>query len=106
MQSLLTDSPKNLLVKYGKALSDAHIPVDKMILFGSYAKKTPHQGSDIDVCVVSSIFGQNPFDEMVMLAKIASKIDSLIEPHPYSPTELMDPWDPLAYEIRTHGVSI
>ncbi len=99
-------SPKTILVKYGKALSEAHIPVDKMILFGSYAKNTPREGSDIDVCVVSSIFGQNSFDEMIMLAKIASKIAPLIEPHPYSPTDLMDPWDPLAKEIRTYGIPV
>ena len=31
-------------------------PVDKIYLFGSYAKDGANEGSDIDLCVVSPIF--------------------------------------------------
>jgi predicted nucleotidyltransferase len=106
MHTLLTDTPDNLIKKYRIALAEAHIPVEKLILFGSYAKHTPRESSDLDVCVVSPLFGKNPFDEMVMLAKISSKIDPLIEPHPYSPDDLSDTWDPLAAEIQKYGVEM
>lgn len=106
MQSILNDSPKNLIAKYRQALAKSDITVESLILFGSHATGTHHEGSDIDVCVVSPQFGKNSFDEMVMLAKIAAPIDPLIEPHPYSPSDLQDPWDPLAQEIRTHGVVV
>lgn len=103
MQSLLTDTPENLIRKYSKALREANIPVEALILFGSYAKHTETASSDVDVCVVSSLFGKHPFDEMVMLAKIAATIDPMIELHPYSLEDLQDEWDPLAREIRNYG---
>lgn len=34
---------------------------DKIILFGSYAKNCPHEGSDLDVIVVADSFSQIPF---------------------------------------------
>lgn len=102
-QSLLTDTPTALIGKFTSALRQEGIPVEKMILFGSYAQGTPGPWSDLDLCVVSSSFGKNGFDEMVRLMKIAGHIDGMIEPHPYHPKDLEDPWDPLAQEIRTTG---
>ena len=102
-QSLLTDKPQNLLKRYRKVLEANNIAVEKMILFGSFAKKTQHPASDLDVCVVSKKFGKDSFGEMVNLAKYAAQVDSMIEPHPYTPEELNDPWDPLAREILKYG---
>lgn len=103
-QTLLSDTPKNLIRKYRQVLEANNIVVDKIIVFGSFAKKTQHSASDLDVCVVSSMFGKQPFDEMVMLAKHAAQVDSLIEPHPYNAKDLNDRWDPLAIEIRKYGI--
>jgi uncharacterized protein len=97
---------KTVLKKYKAVLIREGIPVEKIILFGSYAKKTAKPWSDIDVCIVSPIFGKDPFDEMVRLAKLAEKVDSLIEPHPYNAKDLFDKYDPLAKEIRTYGVAV
>ncbi|HCS78125.1 TPA: nucleotidyltransferase domain-containing protein [Patescibacteria group bacterium] len=105
-QTLLSDTPKNLIEKYRKVLKANNVAFDKMIVFGSFAKKTQHMASDLDVCVVSKEFGKDAFAEMIMLAKYAAQVDSLIEPHPYSPQDLADKWDPLAHEIRIHGIII
>ncbi len=105
-QTLLSDTPKNLIKKYRKILKNNNIPVEKLILFGSFAKNTQYKGSDLDLCVVSHRFGKQPFAEMVMLAKFAAQVDSLIEAHPYSPKDLDDKWDPLANEIRKYGVVV
>ena len=105
-QKLLSDSPQNLLKKYRKVLEDQHLTIDKLILFGSFAKNTHHIASDLDVCVVSKEFGKDAFGEMIMLAKYAATVDSLIEPHPYSPEDLADQWDPQANEIRKYGIVI
>lgn len=102
-RTLLRDTPKNLIRQYYKALEEAGIPVEEIILFGSYAKGNPKPWSDLDLCVVSKIFGKDSFAEMVRLAKIAQGVESLIEPHPYSRKDLSDPWDPLAAEIRAFG---
>lgn len=105
-KTLLRDKPDNLLRKYHKALKAKGIFVDRLILFGSYAKGNPMSDSDIDVAVVSTKLGKHPFREMVNLSKIAKDIEPLIEPHPFNPKDLKDKWDPLACQISQFGVKI
>lgn len=105
-QKILADSPKRLIKRYYQKLLRTGIPVEQMILFGSQAKGTARQWSDVDVCVVSPSFGKEPFRELVRLKQLTSDIDSLIEPVPYHPDDLADKYDPLAKEIRTHGIRI
>lgn len=91
---------------YGKALKAENIKVERLILFGSYAKGTAKSYSDIDLCVVSPQFGKNRFEERVKLMKLTIDLGENIEPHPYSPSGLKDKWDPLALEIRRYGLEI
>jgi len=102
-KSILNDTPKNLIKRYRKALERAGVPIEKIILFGSYAKGKAKPYSDIDLCVVSKTFGKDDYDEMVFLKTLTSDIDSMLEPHPYHPKDLENPYDPLAYEIKKHG---
>lgn len=102
-KSILSDTPVNLIKKYKKVLENAGIPVTKMILFGSYAKGRAKPWSDIDVCVVSSVFGKDSHEELIRLMRLTSKVDDMIEPHPYHPRDLNDPYDALAHEINTYG---
>lgn len=82
------------------------MPVDRMIVFGSHAKGKNKPWSDIDVAVVSRRLGRDPHTERVMLSGLVDSIDLRIEPHPFSPEDLADPWDPLAAEIRKYGVQV
>ena len=102
-KSILKDKPEILIKKYYQRLLEKGIKVEKIILFGSYAKGSAKEWSDLDLCVVSKDFGKDPHDELVMLMKLTSGIDEMIEPHPYHPNDLKDKWDPLAVEIRKHG---
>jgi len=102
-KSLLIDTPVHIIQKYRAQLIAAGIPVERIILFGSYAKGTAKPWSDADLCVVSSIFGKDRYAERVSLAKLTSGVEDMIEPYPYHPDELMDPFDPLAQEIRMYG---
>lgn len=102
-KSILNDKPLKLIKKYKKLLIKKGIPVEKIILFGSYAKEKAKPWSDIDICVVSKEFGKNGYDEMVMLKKLTIDIDSMIEPHPYNLKDLNNPLDPLAFEIKKTG---
>jgi predicted nucleotidyltransferase len=102
-KSILTDTPKNLIKKYYRVLEEDGISVEKIILFGSWAKGKPKYYSDLDVCVVSKAFGKNGYEESVRLAQLTSKVDSMIEPHAYHPDDLKEKWDSLAHEIRKHG---
>lgn len=75
-------------------------------LFGSYAKGTATDDSDIDVCVVSPQFGNDYIDEMVGLRKIALTIDSRIEPVPLAPKDASDRLASLPVEVRKYGVPL
>lgn len=91
---------------YKKVLEKNKIKIDKLILFGSYAKGTQKEWSDIDLCVVSPQFGKNRFEERVRLMKLSIGRGENIEPHPYNLKGLNDKWDPLASEITKSGLEI
>lgn len=92
--------------KFVDYLKKVGIPVEKTLVFGSHAKGTSNLYSDIDVCIISSIFGKDNYDETVDLRKKALKIDDRLEPVAFSPEDLIDPYSTLASEIRKYGVSV
>lgn len=91
---------------YARVLKKAGIPVQSLIVFGSQTKGTPKPCSDIDICVISPIFGKDRIEERVELGTLADKIDWRIEPHPYSPEDFAVEEDPFAHEIKRTGVEI
>lgn len=92
--------------KYIALLKHEGIDVSKAILFGSYAKGTAKPESDIDIAIISSQFGKNNLKEMMLLRRIALKIDSHIEPIPFSPEDINDRYSALAQEILKYGIAI
>ena len=92
--------------KFIKSLSKSGIKVNKAYIFGSYAKGKAKKDSDIDVCVISSSFSKDYFAEIVRLRKYSLKIDSRIEPVPFSPKDLNDKYSTLASEIRKFGIPL
>jgi len=56
------------------------IASDEIILYGSYAKGTEHDNSDIDVAVIVNDFSGDYLNDSAMLFNIVSKIDYRIEP--------------------------
>lgn len=91
---------------YIQQLKTQGIPISQAYLFGSYAKGKVWEGSDIDICVVSSSFGKDYFSEKSLLNKIALKIDSRIEPIPYTPADFINKYDALADEIKRFGIKV
>jgi predicted nucleotidyltransferase len=79
--------------------------VDAAYLFGSYAKNTSNQWSDIDIAIVSQDFSDDLFDERLRLLKIAAAIDDRIEPRPFN-KKCFNPNDPLVNEIHKNGILI
>lgn len=103
---VLNDRIVEIVRRYARDLNKVGIPFDELIVFGSQAKGTAKEWSDIDVCVVSRHFGDDRFDEQVKLM-VARDDDVLdIEPHPYNPKDLADKYDPLASEIRKYGIQV
>lgn len=91
---------------YARVLREDGVRVTRLLLFGSYARGTPHAGSDIDLAVISPDFGKDFHDERVRLMKLARRASRLIEPHPLRPEDLEDRWSTLAGEIREYGVEV
>ena len=98
---------KNILQtakKYVSSVEKSGIPVSKAYLFGSYAKKKERKDSDIDICIVSPIFGKDYFDENVRLRSLTLDVDFRIEPVAFNPFDINDKYDSLASEIKKHGI--
>lgn len=79
-------------------------PIDKSYLYGSYAKGTANEDSDIDICFFSSSFnGKKSVDISFELLRLARKYsDYDIEPRGF-PTSAIDEENPFIKEILRTG---
>ena len=68
-------------------LNSHQIPVDKAILFGSYAHGTTTSDSDIDLAIVSNSFQGNRFQDKQKINPILVSHDHRLEIHPYRSDE-------------------
>ena len=92
--------------RFRNIIESSGISGEKMILFGSYAKGTANPHSDIDLAVVSPMFGHDDVEEMQMLFRKTHLADVRIEPFPLSPDDLEHGYSPIVTEIREHGVVV
>ena len=85
------------------------IPVDQVLLFGSYARGAPRPWSDIDVAVISPAWdGYTRQERIVLLARWAWEANApWVEAVGYTPAELAAA-APGSFvgDIRDHGVPI
>lgn len=91
--------------QYISLLQELNIVVIQAYLFGSYAKNSADDWSDIDLAIVTDTFIGDSFDFRFMLSKLARKIDPDIEPHPYLASDFNDA-NPFAAEIIRDGERI
>lgn len=105
-QTRLNKSEIRNVYKFLQLLKQHGFSISRAILFGSYAKGKANPDSDIDIAVVSNQFGQDITEEMMMLRKIALKVDSHIEPVPLSPEDLNDNFSTLAQEVKRYGIEV
>jgi len=75
---------KSIVKNFIIAVKKHDIRVEAAILYGSYAKGTADQDSDIDVAVISPDFGKDKFEEAIFLKKISEEVYLGISPEPYS----------------------
>lgn len=78
--------------------------LQRAILFGSYAKGTNHEDSDIDIALVINNL-EDSFGTQVKLMKLRRTIDLRIEPHPFSTLEFNNS-NPVVIEILKNGLEI
>ena len=76
-----------------------------IMLFGSYAKNSANDRSDIDIAVVSGLFGDDITNDFAKLYVIAYEVNTEIEPHPFSFERWKDT-TPFIREIMETGVAL
>lgn len=69
----------NKLIDYKNVLSK-HFDLDKLVLFGSYAKGNQREDSDIDVAVIVNSIDKDFFSYAPLLWRLRRNIDDRIEP--------------------------
>jgi len=79
--------------------------IDSAYLYGSYAKGTSNEWSDIDIAIVSSDFSGDHFQDRLIVMRMAYGIDDRIEPKPFK-KELFNRNDPLVDEIQRNGIRL
>ena len=94
----------NTIKKYIEEIS-RYYKIDAVILFGSYAKGTNTEHSDIDIAVISNDI-INKFDDMAILMKLRRKIDLRIEPYPIKTDEFNKSETPFINEVKRTGIEL
>jgi predicted nucleotidyltransferase len=82
------------------------MPIEKVVLYGSYAKGLATDESDVDVCFfLSSFDGEDRHDIIVKLFVLAHKYDLYIEPIAFEVSDLYDD-NPFVKEVLRTGIEI
>ena len=91
---------------YANEINKAGVNLRKVIMFGSFAKGTQHEGSDIDVALVADNFSGVGFLDRQYFSGIGIKKPYIrIEPITY-PTDYFVESDPFIEEIKKTGIEI
>lgn len=84
-------------------LQKEKMKINRIILFGSFAKGKQKDYSDIDLAVVSPIFGKNTHKEMMYLVNLSSQVSDRIEAIPVAEKDMSLKYHPLIGEIKKYG---
>lgn len=80
---------KEIIQRYKKTLQVLGIHVERIILYGSYAKGRQRKDSDIDLVVISDDFrGMNLRERLEILGIAAARIVEPVEARGYTPQEV------------------
>ena len=103
----MANIPTNILeiiIKYIQELSK-DITIDKVIIFGSYAKNCYNEDSDIDIAIISSDFN-DIIEDGAKLIGLTWKIDTRIEPHPITTEDYEKVANPFVKEVINTGIKV
>ncbi len=89
-----------------KVLHERGYPIRRVILFGSVANNQAHDGSDIDIAVVTNPFKQSQLEEGVDIHLASMDVDLRIETVTLHPEDFQRPFCTLAREIERTGADV
>ena len=104
MASFINSSIENIVKKYAELVKQ-ELNVSSIYLYGSYAKGTYSEDSDIDIAVIGENFIGDPIEDTLQLMRIRRKVDNRIEPHPFKSSDF-DLTNPYVQEILRTGIKI
>lgn len=100
---------KNIKDRYVRELKEMGISVEKVVLFGSYAKGHPREDSDIDLLVVSKDFSnKNLRERLELLGLAAGRVFEPVEAIGFTKEEIEDEKMEGSFikEILSSGVAV
>ncbi len=103
--AVVTDKAIEVVERFLKLIKSDNITIERIILFGSYAKGNAGEWSDMDIAIVSPDFSGMPFYDRKMLNSFILKIDSRIEVHPFRPEDFTED-DLFVREILKNGLEL
>ena len=95
----------NIIKKYVEKICENY-KVEAIILFGSYAKGTNNEDSDIDIAIITDDFENDIIDEELNLMRLRRKIDTRIEPHIIRIEDYKKAETPFIQEIIDTGIKV
>ena len=100
IDSKVMESIKKYIEKISK-----YYKIEAIILFGSYAKGTENEDSDIDIAIISSDFS-DIIEDGAKLIGLTWKIDTRIEPHPITIEDYKNISNPFVKEVLDTGIKV
>ena len=94
----------HITLQFAEKLKESLI-VHSIYLYGSYAKGTNREDSDIDIAAVAEGFTGDIIEDTFMLMRARRGVDHRIEPRPFKVDEFNEQ-DPLAKEVLRTGIRI
>jgi predicted nucleotidyltransferase len=103
---LTQDAVIETVKNYAEEIEAKGVNLREVVLYGSFAKGTQHEWSDIDVALVADNFTGVGFIDKKLFPYIGIKKPYIrIEPKTY-PTDYFREGDPFIKEILKHGIVI
>jgi predicted nucleotidyltransferase len=97
----IPESIQKIIEDYVVKLSKV-IPIERVIIFGSYAKGNPHEYSDVDIAIFSDYFkNMSRVDGIYFLLLNAMDYDIDIEPQPFTIEEYNHPIGIVSEIVKT-----
>ena len=90
--------------KYIEKISQ-YYKIEAIILFGSYAKGTENEDSDIDIAIISNDFN-DIIEDGAKLIGLTWKIATRIEPHPITTEDYKKVSNPFIREVVDTGIKV
>src|ERR1035441_10276606 len=93
-----------IIKKMADEIGQSGLPLKRVVLYGSYAKNTQHEDSDIDVAFVADEFINIGFEDVKLFVKQLLKYPTLnISPRTYNTKDFYAGRDPFVEEILKTG---